>query len=549
MPPPEKYYRFEIAIERRGDRYWTQVISSPTGQSEEFFDLPFTSEELSALMLGATDDTFAGMPAQLAGIRLFNALFHGGIGLRSSLARVGSDGLRINLRLNDTPELAILPWEILYDPTHGRFLALSERTPIARYLALPMPEALRVVTRPLRILVLLSDPLDFGLSLNVKLEWEKIQQALTGLEGEREVVLERLNRATWSALQDYLREHEVHILHFMGHGFFDTIVKEGGILFEDDQQQSNFVSATQFAILLHNHSSLRLVVLNACETATSQADIFAGVAQSLVRQGIPAVIAMQRAISDAAAITFGREFYSAIADSYPVDAALTQARIAVYAASSLEWIIPVLFMRAPDGLLFEIASSRDEDAHWHPFGSVWLGIGTVGLALLVGLGHLLLQENKLLLGSIAAVTALLTFLATFFGIKGDKTFFPRLSHRINRTRLGQPAMGAIFVLSLVLWGVVGLPYIKNKACEPFCKLPGEQWFAIDEWKPPNETLMPAEQLLVQSTRRVLYTKLAQVKELKGFNIESPQIDETIKQRLDFWIEGNYQKLDVARLSA
>ena len=41
-----------------------------------------------------------------------------------------TDLLRIRLRLSDTPELAELPWEFLYDQTRNRFLGLSDRTPL-----------------------------------------------------------------------------------------------------------------------------------------------------------------------------------------------------------------------------------------------------------------------------------------------------------------------------------------------------------------------------------------------------------------------------------
>ena len=76
-------------------------------------------------------------------------------------------------------------------------------------------------------------------------------------------------------------------------------------------------------MLLHDHESLRVAVLNACEGArTSKQDPFAGSAQTLVQQGIPAVIAMQFEIADDVASTFAHEFYGALADGYPIDAAV-----------------------------------------------------------------------------------------------------------------------------------------------------------------------------------------------------------------------------------
>ena len=85
------------------------------------------------------------------------------------------------------------------------------------------------------------------------------------------------------------------------------------------------VSATQLGTLLQDHRTV--CVLNACKGGRSGADDpFAGTAQSLARQGIPAVIAMQRSVSDAAAIVLAQELYGALAVGYPVDAALTEAR-------------------------------------------------------------------------------------------------------------------------------------------------------------------------------------------------------------------------------
>jgi hypothetical protein len=110
-------------------------------------------------------------------------------------------------------------------------------------------------------------------------------------------------------------------------------------------------------MLLHDHASLRLAILNACEGArASRTDPFAGTAQSLVEQGIPAVIAMQFEVPDETAILFAHEFYGAVADGYPVDTALAEARKAIFArGEGLDWGTPVLHMRAPDGRIFDLA--------------------------------------------------------------------------------------------------------------------------------------------------------------------------------------------------
>jgi hypothetical protein len=116
------------------------------------------------------------------------------------------------------------------------------------------------------------------------------------------------------------------------------------------------VSGPDLGVLLFDHPTLRLAVLNACEGARTAADDpFAGVATSLVQQEIPAVVAMQFEITDRAAIVFSRELYGALADGYAIDSAVAEARKAIFADDNdVEWGTPVLFMRSSDGRLFEL---------------------------------------------------------------------------------------------------------------------------------------------------------------------------------------------------
>ncbi len=132
-------------------------------------------------------------------------------------------------------------------------------------------------------------------------------------------------------------------------------------MLEDDLGRGRRASGQYLAPVLTNHDSLRLVVLNSCEGARSaRTDPFAGVASSLVQQGIPAVIAMQFEITDQASITFAQEFYAAIAAGYPVDEALSAARSAIFTdVNALEWGTPVLYLRAPDGIIFAPVSAPE----------------------------------------------------------------------------------------------------------------------------------------------------------------------------------------------
>ena len=153
-----------------------------------------------------------------------------------------------------------------------------------------------------------------------------------------------------------LQTQTFHALHYIGHGVYDRDAERGVLLFEDDGGWARPVSGDKLGMILHDFSSLRLAVLNACEGArTARTDPFAGVAGSLVQRDIPAVVAMQFEISDEAAIVFGGGFYQPLAAGSPVDASLAAARLAMLAERSddIEWGTPVLFMRVPDGRIFD----------------------------------------------------------------------------------------------------------------------------------------------------------------------------------------------------
>jgi len=124
--------------------------------------------------------------------------------------------MRLRLRLADTPELAELPWEFLYDQRRNRFLTQSRRTPLVRYLDLPDPPHPVSVEGPLRLLVMISSPSDYP-ALDTDQEWRLLTGALARQQAEGRVVIERLT-ASMSELRQRLRRDAFHVVHFIGHG-------------------------------------------------------------------------------------------------------------------------------------------------------------------------------------------------------------------------------------------------------------------------------------------------------------------------------------------
>ena len=362
------YLNLDLLIERAEPDYRVRVLASPAGETGSVsFHVPFSDLEIENFLLRIgrpRRDVRRINTPQVAAIkdfggRLFETVFTPELrrNLDSSISHADAvdAGLRIRLRLSGCPELSELPWEYLFDREHNRFLSLSDRTPLVRYLEVSDPVRVLPVTLPLRILVVIASPLGFQ-QLDGEREWSNVTASLNELVQRGRVEVKRLVEPTPSALARQLRRETYHVFHFIGHGGFDSTRKDGVLAMEDDHGYARLVSGEDLGTLLHDHRSLRLAVLNACEGARGdRADPFSGSAQSLVQQGVPAVLAMQFEITDEAAITFGHVLYEAVADGYPLDAATAEARKAIYAdGNATEWATPVLYLRAPDGRIFDV---------------------------------------------------------------------------------------------------------------------------------------------------------------------------------------------------
>ena len=382
-----KYEDFVIEIgPDRGEGHSVRVLDSPAGQGRGALALDVTSSQWRALLEDLTHrrrpdaaetpsavtdsgrlvtpvSTVPELSAIELGDRLFQSLFSGQI--RSlydqSLGKISGrtgQGLRIKLKLDprhpSMAELSALPWELVCRSETGEFLTLSRFSPIVRYLDVPRPPSALPLPSPLRILVVVSSP--EGLP---PLDLDRERGHLEAVWAAEEAVeITYLEEASMSSLRRTLLAKDFHVLHFMGHGGFDAASGQGVLYFQGANGKAHAVPGQDLATKLADFRTLRLIFLNACETARTGdgdgAQPFAGVASALVLGGMPAVVAMQLPISDESAIAFSQAFYRQLAEGDPVDAALSEGRQAIHSASptSVEWSIPVLFMRIPDGTIF-----------------------------------------------------------------------------------------------------------------------------------------------------------------------------------------------------
>jgi CHAT domain-containing protein len=294
----------------------------------------------------------------------------------ASLNLLESKGEALRLRLSiEALELSALPWEYAFmqrapgEKVPSDFLALRPNISLTRY------ENIGTALQPLapksefRIVAALASPMDENLeALKVDLDAQAIGEAVAALQKTMPALQPViLNPATRAELSRAL--HNVDIFHFAGHGLFDgaelmpdgRLRKQGRILLVANSNKPDPFASDQLAVMVSN-AGVRLVVLGACNTAArDEGGAWTGVAPALVRNNIPAVVAMQFRVADAAAPVFLGALYLHVLQGKAIDQAVSEGRVAVFTraldwAVERDWGVPVLYLQAPDGILFPSAA-------------------------------------------------------------------------------------------------------------------------------------------------------------------------------------------------
>lgn len=394
-----RFRDFTIEIRgRKGDVFAIKVESEASGEQHGTLTLTRTVDDLLRAaqsegrgVRGAEADrvvTAARRPPavrpEVVGQALYDGLFSSPGVTRAFAeclenAKSAGAGVRLKVTFNpadpDVADLARLPWELLHDQSKYGYFGLDPKYPIVRYLEVPRPAFDAPSMRPpLRILVVSANPRK---DLSLGRERENLEQALGH---DPNIALSFLEDATIQRIASTMADAQgagraFHVLHYMGHGGF--VDGMGVLLLHKEGGGEDHVSADAFKRAAKASDTLRLVFLNACNTAQSggQAggDPFAGVATALVFEGLPAVVAMQRKIPDAAAIALAKHFYASLARGESVEAALSAGRLQMRLddPDSLDWAIPVLFTRT-HGDLF-------------PVRQTWTRVGRAGAVAAVAL--------------------------------------------------------------------------------------------------------------------------------------------------------------------
>ncbi|WP_207714185.1 HEAT repeat domain-containing protein [Scytonema sp. UIC 10036] len=290
------------------------------------------------------------------GSKLYQALFPNQINARFHATMAGAQANEYSVRLRllfQSPQLAALPWEFLYNEETNAFLGNNTQTMLSRYIDVPLQKRdIIAANLPLKVLLVISSPTDLA-KLDATGEETLIRAALKKHIEAAKIELDVIQEATVRNINQKLREKPYNIFHFIGHGVFEN--NKGYMALEDTNKAAKLLDDEGFANFFLGNRSLGLVVLNSCQGAeVSGHQIFAGIAPNLVQRGIPAVVAMQYPILDSTAKLFADEFYRTLALGYPVDAAIQTTRNAISQEVGLDkrdFATPVLYMRAKDGII------------------------------------------------------------------------------------------------------------------------------------------------------------------------------------------------------
>ncbi len=356
---PMKYYNFDLRIDKQNGQYSVTARSETLGEAHAPLSLDLDSQEIKdaqqRLLQGESDEDFL----KDFGGSLCGSLFQGDVRdlYRASLGQMFRDddrGLRVRLCV-EPPEISALPWELLYDRSRDRFLAVCTETPLTRYIDQTEPIRNLKIEPPLKVLAAIPA----GSGFESGAEKAIITSALQEL---RDVVeIDFLDGAvTRSTISRALVKERYHVFHFIGHGCFQEAESRLRIDSEEKQGESDSISARSLAAFFREQPWMKLLVLSSCQGANvSSTQPLAAMAPELVKCAVPAVIAMQYPVAGPAASVFVKEFYCKLCVGYDrglVDSAVSHARNRVQMdfPDDKAFAAPALFMRSPTGLIFDL---------------------------------------------------------------------------------------------------------------------------------------------------------------------------------------------------
>jgi hypothetical protein len=364
-----QYVDFEMEIEPASAGQYLVRVESSAGRDRATLTLPTDQPAYSEFITNLAYNLPTTAPqVREFGKLLYDALIQGSIreAFRAARdeAKRNNQILRIKLsidpNLEGLVEVAAVPWEFAVNDTG---VPISTEYSFCRFLsrAEPLPR-LRIEGSTIKVLLTSALPTELAekFPVDVAAEVAAIRAALKPLEDKGALTVVELPHLTGRKLQKAIENEQPHVLHYVGHGVFEDGI--GALVLEkpDGSRQDMPVD-----LLVDNLSGspVRLVVLNACLTGKVELNLLRGIAPALLAANIPAVVAMQSSVGDEAGVVFAEDFYQNLADYKPIDTCVSRGRRAIRnSTATRDWGLATLYMRAPDGILFEQPAAKDAAA-------------------------------------------------------------------------------------------------------------------------------------------------------------------------------------------
>jgi hypothetical protein len=314
------------------------------------------------------------------GQQLFDMLFADAV-LSTAWAEARGQATQRRIRLRIDPAAAALhtlPWELLCED--AVMLAANATTPFSRYLPIALPWGGEVEERPIKMLIVISNPVDLEAKyklaqLDVDQERATLDAALENIDPAELEMTFLEPPVTLERIEATLREG-YHVLHYLGHGAFSRRRRQAALYLEDEEGNTQVVTDDALiGMLARQQVRPRLVFLAACQSATRDTgDAFRGLGPKLVTAGVPAVVAMQDFVALETARKLSSTFYQRLTGHGVVDVAMNEARGTLTTTGRPDAAVPVLFMRLKSGRIW----SNEADVRGQVLGAkprvFWSGL-------------------------------------------------------------------------------------------------------------------------------------------------------------------------------
>jgi hypothetical protein len=349
-----EYRAFDLRVREVGQDVWVEAIGPDGEWAQSRTEIPaqHVEERFSRLRerQASMEPSVMEEDMEEIGDLLGQALMPGSILQLYTAARQRNttrfgQGLRLVLHfLDSTRKYQRLPWEAIR--INQQSVAMDPYQAVVRTVDLPEPAiSLEVDRPPYRILVVAEAPRGSA-PLEYEKETTQIKDQLTPLIDRGLIQIEVHHNATLAQVESLLRQEAFHILHFMGHALINE--DGNGLLgFVKDDHEMDEVDGRRLGNAVLG-TEVRMVFLNSNETAYGRG-MGIGVAEALLKVGVPIIVAYNYEVLDRVATAFSGAFYKELIEANSLEQAMFAGRRALEELSprcTLYWANPVLLTRA-----------------------------------------------------------------------------------------------------------------------------------------------------------------------------------------------------------